>query len=146
MSLIKLCKEGDLEGVKAALQRGADVNTRDNKGQSALHGAVRSSCIDALELLLSHTNIDVNIVGNDGESAVHHAVDEDNIEALKLLLNHPGLTALTLNQKDNKFGEAPVMRAVDEEKRECLELLAADLRVDLDTTNTWGNGLDYHPR
>ena len=146
MSLIKLCKEGDLEGVKAALQRGADVNTRDNKGQSALHGAVRSSCIDALELLLSHTNIDVNIVGNDGESAVHHAVDENNIEALKLLLNHPGLTALTLNQKDNKFGEAPVMRAVDEEKRECLELLAADIRVDLDTTNTWGNGLDYHPR
>ena len=146
MSLIKLCKEGDLEGVKAALQRGADVNTRDNKGQSALHGAVRSSCIDALELLLSHTNIDVNIVGNDGESAVHHAVDKNNIEALKLLLNHPGLTALTLNQKDNKFGEAPVMRAVDEEKRECLELLAADLRVDLDTTNTWGNGLDYHPR
>ena len=146
MSLIKLCKEGDLEGVKAALQRGADVNTRDNKGQSALHGAVRSSCIDALELLLSHTNINVNIVGNDGESAVHHAVDKNNIEALKLLLNHPGLTALTLNQKDNKFGEAPVMRAVDEEKRECLELLAADLRVDLDTTNTWGNGLDYHPR
>ena len=146
MSLIKLCKEGDLEGVKAALQRGADVNTRDNKGQSALHGAVRSSCIDALELLLSHTNIDVNIVGNDGESVVHHAVDKNNIEALKLLLNHPGLTALTLNQKDNKFGEAPVMRAVDEEKRECLELLAADLRVDLDTTNTWGNDLDYSPR
>ena len=146
MSLIKLCKEGDLEGVKAALQRGADVNTRDNKGQSALHGAVRSSCIDALELLLSHTNINVNVVGNDGESAVHHAVDKNNIEALKLLLNHPGLTALTLNQKDNKFGEAPVMRAVDEEKRECLELLAADLRVDLDTTNTWGNDLDYSPR
>ena len=66
MSLIKLCKEGDLEGVKAALQRGADVNTRDNNGQSALHGAVRSSGIDALELLLSHTNIDVNIVDNKG--------------------------------------------------------------------------------
>ena len=142
MSLIKLCKEGDLEGVKAALQRGADVNTRDNKGQSALHGAVRSSCIDALELLLSHTNINVNIVDNDGESAVHHAVDENNIEALKLLLNHPGLTALTLNQKDNKFGEAPVMRAVDEEKRECLELLAADLRVDLDTTDANGWSLE----
>ena len=142
MSLIKLCKEGDLEGVKAALQRGADVNTRDNKGQSALHGAVRSSCIDALELLLSHTNINVNIVGNDGESAVHHAVDKNNIEALKLLLNHPGLTALTLNQKDNKFGETPVMRAVDEEKRECLELLAADIRVDLDTTDKWGHSLD----
>ena len=143
MSLIKLCKEGDLEGVKAALQRGADVNTRDNKGQSALHGAVRSSCIDALGLLLSHTNIDVNIVGNDGESAVHHAVDKNNIEALKLLLNHPGLTALTLNQKD-RHGYTPVMRAVS--NRECLELLAADLRVDLDTTSTWGNGLDYFPR
>ena len=145
MSLIKLCKEGDLEGVKAALQRGADVNTRDNKGQSALHGAVRSSCIDALELLLSHTNIDVNIVGNDGESAVHHAVEKNNIEALKLLLNHPGLTALTLNQKDWR-GYTPYMRAVDAKERECLALFAADLRVDLDTTDENGLSLDEWER
>ena len=27
MNLVKMCSEGDLEGVKAALQRGVDVNT-----------------------------------------------------------------------------------------------------------------------
>ena len=30
MSLIKLCKEGDLEGVRAALQSGADINSNEN--------------------------------------------------------------------------------------------------------------------
>ena len=121
-----------------------DVNIVDPEGRSAVHHAVVYNNIEGLKLLLDVPGIDVNIVDNKGQSALHLAVS--NFEALDLLLNHPGLTALTLNQKDNKFGEAPVMRAVDEEKRECLELLAADLRVDLDTTNTWGNGLDYHPR
>ena len=32
MSLIEFCKEGNLEGAKAALQSGVDVNTKDEIG------------------------------------------------------------------------------------------------------------------
>ena len=41
MSLVQLCKDGDLEGVKAALQRGADVNTKDEDGWPGLIWAVK---------------------------------------------------------------------------------------------------------
>ena len=223
MSLVQLCRHGDLEGVKAALQRGIDVNTKgeygaygeyglqwtglmwavtenhnsvvelllktpnidvnqkDDEGCCALHLAVSSKNIEALKLLLSVPNIDVNIVDTDGESAVHICsqvwnhdtevlklllnvpnIDVNivnnrgesavrravmrktsyNIEVLKLLLSHPSLTALTLNQKDKEHGITPVMLAVISNKLEHLELLAADLRVDLDTTDEYGRSLE----
>ena len=36
MSLVKLCQEGDLEGMKACLQRGVNVNTKDEAGWTGL--------------------------------------------------------------------------------------------------------------
>ena len=43
MSLIEFCKKSDLEGGKAALQSGADVNTKDKYGWTGLVRAVRSN-------------------------------------------------------------------------------------------------------
>ena len=40
MSLVELCKEGDLKRVKAALQSGANVNTKGERGQTGLIWAV----------------------------------------------------------------------------------------------------------
>ena len=187
MSLIELCENGDLEGVKAALQSGADVNTQnkngftglmwavikhsefnDNKqyslvvalllntpnidvnlksnwGCCALYIALVRKNYEVLKLLLNVPNIDVNIVVSNanGWSAVHAALSMDNIEALKLLLNHPTLTVLTLNHKDN-LGDTPVMSAVrnSETKLQHLVVLAADPRVDLDTTDIRGRSLE----
>ena len=238
MSLVELCSVnyGDLKGeyweygdyaseqqlaaVKAALQRGDDVNSTgeygwtalmcavtekhnsvvelllktpnidanqkdDNEGCCALHLAVTFENIEALKLLLNVPNIDVNIVDTDGESAVHMVVVKDNIEALKLLLNvpnidvnieikggeykgmsavhmaawlnnnievlklllsHPSLTALTLNQKNEWHGATPVMLAVISNELKHLELLAADPRVDLDTTDKEGRSLEERAR
>ena len=87
-------------------------------------------------------SIDVNILNRFGESAAHTAVEENNIEGLNLLLSHPNLTALTLNMKDNYFGNTPVMRAVMRNRLEHLEVLVADPRVDLDTTDNEGRSLE----
>ena len=220
MSLVELCDEGDLEGVKAALKRGDDVNTKgdygntglmgaviynhnsvvdlllstpnidvnlkdniggtglmyavsfqhnsvvtlllntpnidvnqkNNKGKCALHWAVEYKNSEALKLLLNVPSIDVNIVDNNGYSAVHWAVYENNmevesnIEGLKLLLSHPSLTSLTLNQKDNENGDTPVMLAMKKNgvmSHVVVEMLAADPRVDLDTTDKKGRSLTY---
>merc|ERR1712130_591908 len=150
MSLIELCKKGDLEGVKAALQSGHDVNTMDEDGYTGLMRAVFENHNSVVELLLRTPNIDVNIIGYSADresdnygywNAVHWAVIENNIEVLKLLLSHPSLTALTLN---SKFGRgAPVMFAVWRDRLEHLMLLAADPRVDLNTTDMAGRSLDH---
>ena len=118
-----------------------DANTVDNHGQSALHYAMDQNDIEALKLLLSVPNIDVNILNNNGWSAVSMAVNDNNMEVSKLMLSHPGLTALTLNHKDN-YGAAPVMWAVVKKQVELLEVLVADMRVNLDTTDLEGRGLE----
>ena len=56
MSLVKLCKKGDLEGVKAALQCGGDVNTDEN-GWTGLMRAVHKNHNSVVELLLKTPNI-----------------------------------------------------------------------------------------
>ena len=172
MSLIASCKKGDLEGVKAALKSGIDVNTMDEDGYTglmlaisfnhnsvvkfllktpsidvnqkndwgsfALNNAVYNSNIEALKLLLDFPSIDVNSVDNYGNSLVGcHKID-----VLKLLLSHPGLTSLTLNQKQKKNGATPVMVAAMRNKLEHLAVLAADLRVDLDTKDKEGRSLE----
>jgi len=213
MSLVELCEEGDLEGVKAALKSGADVNTKDdygstglmwaminnhnsvvalllstpninvnqkdNQGKCALHWAaqwknsealslklllnvpsidvnivdkrgwsavfraVYRDNIKAVKLLLNVPTIDVNIVDKHGESAVHRTVVcGDNIEGLKLLLSHPCLTTLTLNQRERLYGDTPVTLAVKQNSSKHLKVLAADPRVDLDTTDMEGRSLE----
>ena len=86
----------------------------------------------------------MNILDNNGASPVHWAVFGlwDNIEGLKLLLKHSGLSALTLNKKDEEYCKTPVMLAVSLDRLEFVALLAADLRVDLDTTDMWGKSLE----
>merc|ERR1712110_377919 len=54
------------------------------------------------------------------------------------------MTALTINQKNGRpvKKNSPVMLAVKRHARKCLEMLATDPRVDLDTTDKDGRGLE----
>ena len=98
---------------------------------------------EALKLLLNVPSIDVNIVDKHAYSAVHRTVVcGDNIEGLKLLLSHPSLTTLTLNQRERLYGDTPVMLAVKQNSSKHLKVLAADPRVDLDTTDMEGRSLE----
>merc|ERR1711953_510545 len=91
MSLIQSCKDGDLEGVKAALQRGDDVNTKDEDGWTGLMFAVSRNHNSVAALLLKKPNIDVNLKSESGFCALHCAVFSQNNEGLKLLLNVPNI-------------------------------------------------------
>ena len=86
-------------------------------------------------------NIDVNIADSKGRSAVHMAGLYTSIGGLMLLLSHQSLTDFTLNQKYNN-GDTLVMLAVRRNQLEHLALLAADPRVDLDTTDKEGRSLE----
>ena len=52
-SLLQVAADGDIDQVKSLLSQGADVNTEDEKGQTALHLAVREGHVTMAELLLS---------------------------------------------------------------------------------------------
>ena len=139
MSLVEFCKYGDLEGVKAALQSGADVNTKGVLNSMtglmwAVSLPVRKNSIPVVELLLDRPNIDVNLKCVHGRSALFAAVKSKNIEALKLLLKVPNID---VNIVDN-VGNSAVHVAVFEKNIEALKLLLNVPNIDVNTVNNDG--------
>ena len=108
MSLVEFCENGDLEGVKAALKNGADVNTKDEDDRTGLMRAVYKHHNSVVELLLKTPNIDVNQKDNYGRCALHLAMETKNNEGLKLLRSVPNID---VNIVDNQ-SQTALHRAV----------------------------------
>merc|ERR1711971_672766 len=142
MSLDEFSEEENLECVKAALQRGDDVNTKDEYGNTELISAVLFNHNSVVALLLNTPNIDVNIVDRHGESALHWAVNEYNEynETLKLLLNVPNLDVNIVNTS----GESALHEAVHRHRNEALELLLDVPTIDVNLVNFDGKSAVHH--
>ena len=133
--LCRLCKVGDIEGVQAAIDNGADVNEENGLGATGLVCALRHSHNNVVQLLLQHPEININKVDRDGWSALHWAVAGDNHEGLAALLDrNDDLT--TINQR-NVDGQAPIMKAVARNAVKCFQLLLTNPLVDLDTRDNY---------
>ena len=136
-SFPSLCGDGDIEGVQAALDSGADVNEENPLGRTGLMWALASSRNNVVQLLLNHPQIDINKVNDRGYCALHSAVIRDNHEGMAALLARQDLT--TINQKDNN-GYAPIWKAVEYNAVKCFNLLLAHPEVDLDTRDDHQRG------
>ena len=130
----RLCEEGDIEGVKAAIDKGVDVNEADVYGRRGLFFALWKNHNDVVQLLLQHPQTDINKqVDTVGHSALHTAVWVDNHEGLAALLAQDQLLTTTINYRDNYNGHSPIMYAVFRNQVNCFHLLLANPKVDLDT-------------
>ena len=132
----RLCSDGDIEGVQAAIDNGTDVN-EDNAnglGWTGLMVALHHSQNNVVQLLLNHPQIDVNKVDRDGECALYCAVHYYNHEGIAALLARQDLT--TINQRNND-GRTPIMEAVRLNALTCFNLLLAHPEVDLDTRDNY---------
>ncbi|TMW65182.1 hypothetical protein Poli38472_009349 [Pythium oligandrum] len=81
--------DGELDILLTLLQYGADVNLRDDRGETALHMA---ACVKTLSTLLAH-GADPNARDNDGGTVFHNLtaqiLDDDSIvEDLDVLLSY----------------------------------------------------------
>ena len=133
LSLVDLCRQGNLEDVWRALTSGEDVNKVDrNYGCSGLMVAVENQHNSIVELLLSQPDLDVNLVANNwhGWTALHYACYARNLEGLKMLLAHPRMNSH--NVKDRN-GRTPLMAPINNRSVDCIKLLLKVDRVDLDT-------------
>lgn len=153
MSLVRLCRDGPLgsstldpwrgmfdeegifKGVKAALQRGDDVNTKDEHGDTGLIWASVWNHNSVIALFLSTPNIDVNQQNNQGRCSLHFAAKDEqntkNNEALKLLLNTPSIDVNIVDKR----GRSAVYWAVDGDNIECLKLLLSHPSLTAPTLN-----------
>merc|ERR1719234_1289093 len=129
--MVELCRDGILEGVKDALQRGADVNTDDKNGRTGLMQAVGNNHNSVVELLLNRPNIDVNLKSGRGNCALLQAVRSKNDEGLKLLLEVPKIDVNIVNN----IGWSAVHVAVIHNNIEGLKLLLSHPSLTAQTLN-----------
>ena len=126
-----LCLDGNLAGVRAALARGEDVNSKDGNNRTGLMCAVGQKHNSIVRLLLEQPTLDLNCSGGGfGRTALHLAACYDNVEAVRMLLADPRLT--TANHCD-WAGRTPVMAAMFQNNMDVLRELVAHPSVDLDT-------------
>jgi ankyrin repeat protein len=97
------------EGVSLLLSKGADPNTANSHGRSALTLAVFGQPISVLDALL-RAGANVNSQDRNGNTALMAATESGNIPAVKLLLeahadrtlkNKSGQTALSIASSNN---------------------------------------------
>jgi ankyrin repeat protein len=86
-SLLEPSESGDTEQVERLLEKGAEVDVRDQDGATALHGATLRRNLKMVKLLL-HYGADVNAGNNAGYTALMVACKEGFPDVVRLLLKH----------------------------------------------------------
>ena len=115
-AIYELCRDGKLDEVRAALERGGDVNDKGPGGQTALMWAVGKGHNSIVRLLLEQPAVKVNEKRIDGWTALHWAAKYNNPEGARMLLLHPGFNS----PNSISFGETALMVAVRDRKKEVL--------------------------
>ena len=96
-------RNGDLAGVQAELDKGADLNAKDESGYTPLYGAVEKGHKEVVELLIA-AGADVNVKdGEWGETPLHLAADKGHKEVAELLIT----AGADVNAKDGG-GDTPL--------------------------------------
>ena len=124
--------EGDLAGVQAELDKGADVNAKDNRERTPLHNAAVYGHNEIAELLIAN-GADVNAKDKDrfGSTPLSKAVIEGHNEIVELLI----AAGADVNAKD-VVGRTPLFYATDH--KEIAELLIANgADVNAKTNDGW---------
>ena len=129
LSLWQLCFKGNLVGVRAALARGEDVNSRDADDNTGLMYAISRGHNEIVKFLVEQPTVDLNCTSREGNTALHIAADVDNVEVVRMLLDDARLN--TANHKNND-GDTPVMTAMITHSLNALRELVAHPSVDLD--------------
>ncbi|XP_010909898.1 ankyrin repeat domain-containing protein 2B isoform X2 [Elaeis guineensis] len=111
---------GDVEGLKKALEDGADKDEEDSEGRRALHFACGYGEVKCAQLLLG-VGATVDALDKNKNTALHYAAGYGREDCVALLLEHGA--AVTLQNLD---GKTPIDVAKLNNQEEVLKLLEKD--------------------
>ena len=105
-ALLKVVANGDSGRVQSLLHEGADVNYKNQGGETALMIAAQQDHGGSIVSLLTGLGADVHAIGPDGNTALHYAADTYDAEKLAPLLEKGAAP----NARDN-HGNTALIRA-----------------------------------
>ncbi|KAI3815419.1 hypothetical protein L1987_15086 [Smallanthus sonchifolius] len=111
---------GDLEGLKAALESGADKDEEDSEGRTALHFACGYGEVKCAQVLIE-AGAKVDALDKNKNTALHYAAGYGRKECVALLLDNGA--AVTLQNMD---GKTPIDVAKLNNHNDVLKLLEKD--------------------
>lgn len=99
---------GDAERVRFLLEKGAEVNRRDNQGLAPMHVAAKTRHSDMMKLLIA-ADADVNIEDNDGFTPLLYAIMRNHVPSIEVLAANGADI-----EKPGKDGHSPLLIALSE--------------------------------
>ncbi|KAK5642694.1 hypothetical protein RI129_008861 [Pyrocoelia pectoralis] len=121
LTALHLAAEGGYaDCVELLLQKGADANVRNHRGQTPLHLAARAQSVECVETLLRKGNADPNLGDHDRRTPLHAAVGKAarSYDIIEVLVSW----GADINTKD-QYGYTPLHIAALNELSQCVEIL-----------------------
>ena len=123
---------GDLDRVRAFLEKGTDVNAKDKNGQTALHIAASSRQKDAADLLIAR-GADINTKDNRNYTPLFYAIFSNDANAVELLVSK----GADVNYTPEK-GYPPLHYAVWYENKDMVKILVDHgAKFDVEDADGW---------
>lgn len=130
-ALLASAYKGDLDGLRQALNSGADINVRDSQGRNALLLATYGNHVQAAALLIA-AGASVNAKDNIQDSAFLYAGAEGRNEILKMTL-----AAGADLKSTNRYGGTALIPAAHHGHPETVKILLGTV-IDKDHVNNLG--------
>ena len=127
--LISAAAEGDTETVLELVEGGAEIDARDNQGNTAVMAATQNNKVDTVKALIEQ-GADINIQNNNQDNVLLYAGAEGLLEIVKLAIEAGADTTVT-----NRYGGTALIPAADRGHVDIVEELLTTSDTDVNHLN-----------